>query len=357
LFVSYRREDSAGYARLLFDRLNMRFPGRVFLDVAAVEPGTDFVTAIERAVGESRVLVAVIGQHWLSSADASGCRRLDNPDDAVRLEITSALRQDLVVLPVLCRGASMPRSDTLPHDLRPLCRRQAISVREDHFDDDLNDLVGVVERLLGEEANRVTLSASPGQPGWMVNLDIADEHIEEIFYRVDDAPDFTSTGFFPWRDRTTRRPMPFPSFPLAGFAGDHTIAVKYRDLHGSEHGPFVLEFVAERELVRHVRHILGMLHGWISCHWRDGKLLAFFSAILCYKEAFRVIRYTVDDDPTARAIGFTADWTASGLPGIGDGDELYVELPGNATCITVRLTFIDGSEETKRFPVASTVAR
>ena len=80
IFISYRREDSGGYAGRLYDRLVPHFgPGKlVFRDIDSIEPGIDFVEAIEEAVASCDVLIAVIGRHWLSLTDENGQRRLEN---------------------------------------------------------------------------------------------------------------------------------------------------------------------------------------------------------------------------------------------------------------------------------------
>src|SRR5215203_4276625 len=93
IFINYRREDSAGHAGRLFDALSSGFSGRLFMDVDTLEPGVDFVDAINNAVGACEVLLVVIGQEWLTIKDKSGLRRLDDPADFVRLEVESALER------------------------------------------------------------------------------------------------------------------------------------------------------------------------------------------------------------------------------------------------------------------------
>ena len=89
IFISYRRDDSGGWESRLYDRLSQHF-GRdnVFMDIDTIEPGLDFVAVIQEAVGSCEALIAVIGRQWLTSTDAVGQRRLDNPEDFVRVEIT-----------------------------------------------------------------------------------------------------------------------------------------------------------------------------------------------------------------------------------------------------------------------------
>ena len=115
IFISYRREDSSAWAGRLSDHLSNHFPSKqIFMDVDSVDLGEDFAKAIEKTVGSCDVLIAVIGKGWLSSCDQEGKRRLDNPDDFVRIEIATALKREIRVIPVLVDGTSMPRSTTFP---------------------------------------------------------------------------------------------------------------------------------------------------------------------------------------------------------------------------------------------------
>ena len=88
VFISYRREDSGGFAGRIYDRLTSRL-GRenVFFDVDAIPPGQDFVDVLSERVGKCDALLAVIGKHWVVSADSENRRRLDDPQDFVRIEI------------------------------------------------------------------------------------------------------------------------------------------------------------------------------------------------------------------------------------------------------------------------------
>src|SRR5437868_8786600 len=100
VFISYRRSDCAGHAGRLYDQLSEHFgEHNVFMDVDRIGPGADFVSVIKKSVISCDVLLAVIGRRWLS-ADGS-TNRLADPDDFVRLEIVSALRQGIFIIPVL----------------------------------------------------------------------------------------------------------------------------------------------------------------------------------------------------------------------------------------------------------------
>lgn len=150
IFISYRRNDSAGYAGRLYDELARRFgKTRVFMDIDTLQAGLDFDHALDQAVTTSDVLLALIGPGWLRAVDAEGNRRLDDPDDLVRLEIATALgRDDIRVIPVLVGNASMPRAEALLDDLKPLARRHAFEISDARWDYDIRRLVAGLEPIV-----------------------------------------------------------------------------------------------------------------------------------------------------------------------------------------------------------------
>jgi hypothetical protein len=146
VFISYRREDSAGYSGRIYDHFRDRFGEKnVFIDVDTIQPGEDFVQVIEEKVGACDALVAVIGKQWVSVLDEVGKRRLDDPHDFVRLEITAALARNVRVIPVLVGGAHMPRLEELPEALAGLLRRNAIELSDTGFQQLLPRLIQAVE--------------------------------------------------------------------------------------------------------------------------------------------------------------------------------------------------------------------
>ena len=151
IFISYRREESRWSTGRLYDRLAKHFGHkRVFMDIDGIALGADFVKAIQEKVGECDVLIAVIGQRWLTSEDGRGGRRIDNPEDLVRMEIATALKRDIRVIPVLVDGVVMPLSTDLPDDLKALARRNALSVSDTGFDDDCRGLVAAIKQAQAE---------------------------------------------------------------------------------------------------------------------------------------------------------------------------------------------------------------
>ena len=166
IFISYRREDSAGYAGRLHESLERRFgQDEVFRDADTLEPGQDFVDAITARLRHCRACLVLIGHEWLNARDASGVRRLDQESDYVRLEIAAALaRPDVLVIPVLVEGENMPASNQLPEAIRTLARRQAASLRDDAWDVDVDRLARTLQKALGSRSPQGDLPASAVSP-------------------------------------------------------------------------------------------------------------------------------------------------------------------------------------------------
>jgi hypothetical protein len=151
IFVCYRRGDTAGYAGRLTERLAEHFGEQgVFHDVDSIDPGLNFVDAIQRALRSSEVLLAVIGRNWTTAADESGQKRLQNPEDYVRMEIAAALQRNIRVIPVLVQGASMPSAHVLPSDLAPLALRNGFELHETSWRNDVQRLITTLEVAVGD---------------------------------------------------------------------------------------------------------------------------------------------------------------------------------------------------------------
>jgi hypothetical protein len=155
VFLSYRRDDAGPYARSLQLQLSQRIPdARIFMDLDSIEPGLDFAEVIEEAVNSSAVLVALIGRQWVTLTGEDGARRLDNPDDYVRFEVTTALERGVRVIPVLIDGARALRRQDLPAELHKLARLNAAKLSYDRYQDDADRLLYLIQRVLatvGEE--------------------------------------------------------------------------------------------------------------------------------------------------------------------------------------------------------------
>jgi hypothetical protein len=141
VFISYRRDDTAGRAGRLFDALASRLGARnVFQDVAAIAPGADFDREITAAIDRCDAVLVIIGNDWAALTGPAG-RRIEDERDYVRREVAAALTSGVAVVPVLVGGASMPTADVLPTDLQPLALRQSVTIRDDFWPEDVDMLI------------------------------------------------------------------------------------------------------------------------------------------------------------------------------------------------------------------------
>jgi hypothetical protein len=162
IFLSYRREDTAGHAGRLRDALVERFgPERVFMDLDSIRGGDDFVEALERAVASCAVVIVVIGRQWVSAPDKGGRRRLDDPKDFVRLEVEAALRRGIKVIPALVQEAEMPGEESLPAPLAKLARRNAMEISDSRWDYDAGRLLAVIEDALAHKPAKPPEAGAP----------------------------------------------------------------------------------------------------------------------------------------------------------------------------------------------------
>jgi TIR domain len=177
IFISYRRAETAGYAGWLYDRLASHFSrDQIFKDIDSIDLGDDFVEKITTAVGSCDVLLALIGDRWLTITGQDGRRRLDDPDDLVRLEIEAALARNVRVIPIVVEGARMPRADELPPSLAKLAHRQALELSPSRFNADTSRLLKVLERTLAEVKKPLTTRPQTVQaPG---SRPVEDRHTE-----------------------------------------------------------------------------------------------------------------------------------------------------------------------------------
>ena len=160
IFISYRREDSAGDAGRLADHLNQRFgSASVFLDIDTIDPGADFERVLTSSLQETAAMLVVIGPRWTALAKTDGSRRLDDPADYVRREVEAALGRDIPVVPVLVQGAPLPKKEDLPESLAALVKRQAATLDHAEFRDD-------AERLCERLAKVIVIEDSPDRRAW-----------------------------------------------------------------------------------------------------------------------------------------------------------------------------------------------
>ena len=165
VFVSYRRQDSSDITGRISDYLKAKHGAySLFKDVDSIPAGEDFREILRDAVNQCDVVLAVIGKEWISAMDANGRRRVDDPNDYVRVEILTALERKIPVIPVLVENVAMPPAEELPEPLRPLVFRNAVPVRPDpDFHNDADRLSREVGRILKKRGRtkRANLLTSP----------------------------------------------------------------------------------------------------------------------------------------------------------------------------------------------------
>ena len=164
IFVNYRRSDAGVEARAIYEHLAKLYgQSRVFIDINFIKEGSDFRKVLDQHLRRCRALVAIIGPNWMEASDENGHRRLDDPDDFVRVEIGTAIDRGITVIPVLVNGAPLPHSNELPDDLGQLCFQQAATVTTQNFAEDIRRLGGSLGTHVGRQViDRVSLSVASG---------------------------------------------------------------------------------------------------------------------------------------------------------------------------------------------------
>ena len=152
VFISYRRDDTASAAGRLYDRMSQVLgKTNVFFDVSTIGGGADFIREIATQIGASNVALIFIGDKWMGMAQSTGKGRLWDSNDHVRAEVHAALCRSMLVLPILVGGARMPKLEELPEDIGAITTRNALPLRHESFDDDVENIVTAV---LGKSARK-----------------------------------------------------------------------------------------------------------------------------------------------------------------------------------------------------------
>lgn len=195
VFISYRRDDAAGYARAIGDALAAHLGAdRVFIDVDDIQPGQRFAQVIQREVTDAKVLLVLIGRRWRGERDGAP-PRIEEPTDFVRCEVAAGLASTAQVIPVLLDGTTMPAEAQLPADLRALAGRNALTLDNARYADDMSRLLAAVRKALGESTEPANVAVSAGA-GRSVRWGAALLLMAAGWAAVD------MTGFRPWSKRS-----------------------------------------------------------------------------------------------------------------------------------------------------------
>ena len=149
IFINYRREDSSGAARWLWDAIRRTYgPNAVFMDVEGIASGEDWENRIRSQVDAATVVIVLIGPHWLDVRDRHGRRRIDRPDDWVRQEVVGALESPATtVIPLLLSDTPLPEPEAVDASLAGLMGKQVARLRDDSWETDLARLLERLETL------------------------------------------------------------------------------------------------------------------------------------------------------------------------------------------------------------------
>jgi formylglycine-generating enzyme required for sulfatase activity len=199
VFISYRRENTAGEARALFNDLVARLgENSVFMDVDSIALGRDFRSVLQETTASCDVMLVLIGRNWADARDDGGRVRLGNPTDYVRLEIELALKRDIAVTPVLVQGAHMPAAEDLPTEIKDLAYRNGFELSHSRWESDVGEMVRRLDldgRASGHPVKPTVLERStpaPTGPSGISNAPAIRQARQQ-------------QGFLPRRVRLTRR--------------------------------------------------------------------------------------------------------------------------------------------------------
>jgi hypothetical protein len=167
IFISYRVSDTAGETGRLVDSLKQYFSeDQIFIDIEKIEPGVDFTVAIAKSLESCDVLLAIIGPNWQGLNHSTNTSRINNTDDWVRLEISTALQRNIRVVPVLVDGAELPAAEQLPDDLQPLLKRQAYEISNKRWKYDTDELIKFLVRSIGIAPKHQTQQPVKQEKSW-----------------------------------------------------------------------------------------------------------------------------------------------------------------------------------------------
>jgi hypothetical protein len=199
---------------------------------------------------------------------------------------------------------------------------------------------------------RVTLTGMPGNGGWTAVLILADRTATQVSYRLDSETSFTNTGSTGIPNAMTGAPLPNTAIQLPGpFWNTRTLAVKYTDAKGQEYGPYDLEFDPRAEFLRFTKQALASV-AWLTVQEQaPGKRAVYFTTLLSFTAAFKEIRYSFDSEALDRQFPFEPG-EGKGWPARMDTDHLFEPVPPGAKFIAVKIVYVDGSSETRRFDAA-----
>ncbi len=167
IFLSYRRKDTASAAGRLHDYLEREFGAdMVFKDIHDIGLGTDFRKVLSKTLMDCKVVLALIGDRYVSLTDAEGNIRIMNPNDYVNIEVSTALafKDQKLVIPILINGARMPKRDQIPKSMETLTWQNAKKLSNDYWKTDIERLVKAIREYLHLPEEKARVVPTPKRP-------------------------------------------------------------------------------------------------------------------------------------------------------------------------------------------------
>lgn len=149
--ISYRRADSEAMTGRIFDRL-IAYYGKeaIFRDIDDIPAGIDFRVHINEVLRSTHILLAIVGPSWLGAAQG-GAERILEEADPVRVEVETALRRRVPIIPVLIGSTRMPSSEQLPPSLKDFAFRNAVKIDTGQdFDYHMDRLIKAMDTILSQ---------------------------------------------------------------------------------------------------------------------------------------------------------------------------------------------------------------
>jgi hypothetical protein len=198
-------------------------------------------------------------------------------------------------------------------------------------------LSSVPERVL---ENPVTLTLMQSNSGWGASFGLMDFKAKELFYRLDGAGDFKSTGYGPTKNFQTGEPMVNLYVELPNLApGEHTIEVKYVDKNGRSNGPYTLKFSTASEQLGQTKQSLNSTsNSWLAFRDYDGKVLLYFAQLMSYRPMIKEVRYSLNSDALDKTFKFKPTDKMFEV-----GGDVFITVPKETQFATVQVTYKDGT--------------
>jgi hypothetical protein len=160
--ISYRRADSEAMTGRIFDRLIAHYgKGAIYRDIDDIPPGIDFRLHINQTLLKTQILLVIVGPQWFGGASDGGANRIQEESDPVRVEVETALRRRVPLIPVLIGATRMPSAEQLPPGLKDFAFRNALKIDigrdfDHHMDRLIRSIDAVIEQAPKSSPSRET---------------------------------------------------------------------------------------------------------------------------------------------------------------------------------------------------------